>query len=203
VAPVSKSRNRAARQDSRRSDLLDAAAKLFRERGYHDTSMRDVAGAAGMLAGSIYYHFESKEDMLLAVYETAMRRAAEAVDEAMARETDPWKRLVAACSAHLEAMLSQTDYVQVMIRVLPRDGGKVAARMITLRDGYEAKFKRAIEELDLPANINRGMLRLMLLGALNWSQVWYRPGRDSPEVIAGHFLDILRRQLDVEPRRNS
>ena len=61
--------SRAPRQDNRRQQLLDVAARLFRERGYHVTSMRDIAREVGMLSGSIYYHFPSKEEMLLAVYE--------------------------------------------------------------------------------------------------------------------------------------
>src|ERR1700752_2149636 len=73
VAPMpassSPAASRAPRQDNRRVQLLDAAARLFRERGFHATSMRDIAKAVGMLSGSIYYHFNSKEEMLLAVYE--------------------------------------------------------------------------------------------------------------------------------------
>lgn len=77
---------RAPRQDNRRAQLLDAAAHLFSERGFHATSMRDIAKAVGMLSGSIYYHFESKEEMLLAVYEEGKRRIADEVDAAVAKD---------------------------------------------------------------------------------------------------------------------
>src|SRR6516225_9335501 len=85
--------SRLPRQDNRRLLLLDAAARLFSERGFHATSMRDLARAVGMLSGSIYYHFESKEEMLLAVYEEGVRRVAAAVEQAVADQTEPWKRL--------------------------------------------------------------------------------------------------------------
>src|SRR5271155_1146515 len=84
---------RPPRQDNRRGHLLDAAAKLFAERGFHATSMRDIAKAVGMLSGSIYYHFESKDEMLLAVYEQGVERMAQGVDEAMVLEAGPWERL--------------------------------------------------------------------------------------------------------------
>jgi AcrR family transcriptional regulator len=113
--------SRAPRQDNRRAQLLDAAARLFRERGYHATSMRDIAKAVGMLSGSIYYHFDSKEEMLLAVYEEGERRVAEAVDAAVAGETDPWQRLEAACAAHLAMLIAHRDFAQVMIRTLPQE----------------------------------------------------------------------------------
>src|SRR5258705_12512514 len=100
---------RAPRQDNRRAQLLDAAARLFRTRGFHATSMRDIAKAVGMLSGSIYYHFDSKDEMLLAVYEEGERRVAQAVDAAVVTETSPWRRLEAACAAHLRALIEHRD----------------------------------------------------------------------------------------------
>ncbi|MGH7917667.1 MAG: helix-turn-helix domain-containing protein, partial [Candidatus Binataceae bacterium] len=83
MSATSSAASRVQRQDNRRGQLLDAAARLFRERGYHATSMRDIAKAVGMLSGSIYYHFDSKEEMLVAVYEEGARRFSEAVDSAV------------------------------------------------------------------------------------------------------------------------
>ncbi|MGH7934905.1 MAG: TetR/AcrR family transcriptional regulator [Candidatus Binataceae bacterium] len=188
---------RTPRQDNRRAQLLDAAARLFRERGYHATSMRDIAKAAGMLSGSIYYHFESKEEMLLAVYEEGARRFGEAVDAATARENKPWVRLQVACAAHLRAMTAFRDYTQVMIRTSPDEAGQVGPRLRELRGEYESRFRRLIDELTLPAHVDRRYLRLFLIGGLNWSQVWYHPNGDSPEMVARRFLDALRCQLDI------
>lgn len=187
---------RAPRQDNRRQQLLDVAARLFRERGYHVTSMREIAHEVGMLSGSIYYHFPSKEELLLAVYEEGLRHIAERVDAAVARQSTPWERLEAGCAAHLEALLELSDYTQVMIRVLPPEGGKVAERLLELRDRYEARFRELIDALELPDSADRRYLRLLLMGGLNWSHVWYRPGGDPPAVIAHRMIDLLRRGLD-------
>jgi AcrR family transcriptional regulator len=188
---------RAPRQDNRRAQLLDAAAHLFSERGFHATSMRDIAKAVGMLSGSIYYHFESKEEMLLAVYEEGKRRIADEVDAAVASTTGPWMRLEAACAAHLRALLSHRDYSQAMIRARPQEAGAFAGRIRELRQDYEMRFRRLIEDLPLPPEIDRHYLRLLLFGALNWSQVWYHSGGDSPEIVARHFVSILRRPLQA------
>jgi AcrR family transcriptional regulator len=188
--------NRTLRQDNRRAQLLDAAARLFRERGFHATSMRDIAKAVGMLSGSIYYHFDSKEEMLLAVYEEGKRRVADAVDAAVASASDPWQRLEAACAAHLGALIAHRDYTQVMIRTLPQEAGALGPRIRDLRRDYEQRFRELIDALTLPPGIDRHYLRLLLFGALNWSQVWYNPGGDSPETVARRFLDTLRMRLE-------
>ena len=193
------SASRAPRQDNRRQQLLDVAARLFRERGYHVTSMRDIAHEVGMLSGSIYYHFSSKEELLLAVYEEGLRHIAEQVDAAVAGRNTPWERLEAGCTAHLEALLELSDYTQVMIRVLPPEGGKVAERLLELRDQYEARFRELIDALALPEAADRRYLRLLLMGGLNWSHVWYRPGGDTPAVIAHRMIDLLRQRLDRAP----
>jgi len=176
---------------------MDAAARLFRERGFHATSMRDIAKAVGMLSGSIYYHFQSKEEMLVAVYDEGKRRVAEAVDAAVAAETDPWQRLEAACAAHLGALIRNRDFTQVMIQTLPHEAGTAEGRIRELRRDYEQRFRRLIEDLNLPPEIDRRYLRLLLFGALNWSHVWYRTSGDSPEIVARRFLDTLRKQLEI------
>ena len=182
----------APRADNRVRLVLDAAARLFREKGYASTSMRDIATASGMLAGSLYYHFPSKEALLVAVYGEGVGHITSAVNAALARAGDPWERLERACAAHLESLLSESDYAQVVVRVRPDDVPEVAHELTALRDGYERTFAQAIHALPLSRPTDRRALKLMLLGALNWSQTWYRPGRDSPAGIARGFVRLLR-----------
>lgn len=190
---------RAPRQDNRRQHLLDAAAGLICRHGYHATSMRDIGRATDMLPGSIYYHFESKEELLVAVYAEGVHRIAERVDAAVARTSEPMKRLEAACVAHLEMLLADSDYAQVVVRVLPEDVPAVSARLTALRDDYEERFREFIAALALP-RARRRYARLTLLGALNAAQAWYRPGGDSPARIARRVLECLREPLAGESR---
>ena len=103
--------------------ILDRAACLFREKGFQGASVRDIAGSVGMLPGSLYCHFDSKEDLLVAVYAEGVQRLSRALEQALedaaAREEDAWQRLEAACVAHLQALLDGGDYAQVMVRVQP------------------------------------------------------------------------------------
>ncbi len=160
----------APRADNRLAGLLDAAARRFAERGYAGTTMRDIAEGAQMLPGSLYYHFASKEDLLVAVYEAGVRELEAAVAAATAGADDPWAQLEAACGAHLETILRDSDYAQVLIRVLPQDVPLLAERLTALRRRYEARWHGLVAALPLPPRTDRGALRLMLLGALNWTR---------------------------------
>ena len=193
---------RAPRSDNRGSEILDAAARLFREKGYAATSMRDIAERVSMLPGSLYYHFAAKEDLLIAVYEEGVRQISNGARSAAARKGGAWERLEAAAIAHIEALLGESDYAQVVVRVMPKDVPGVAARLIRLRDAYERLYTELIAELPLPKDTDRQALRLMLLGALNWSQGWYRAGgRLSPRSVARSFLKLIRQAQQTNAPR--
>jgi AcrR family transcriptional regulator len=189
---------RAPRADNRLPLILEEAARLFSAKGFHGASVRDIVGAIDMLPGSLYYHFPTKEALLAAVYAEGVRRISEAVEAAIAGRRDPWDRLEAACVAHLESLLNAGDYAQVVIRVRPSDAPSVAGELVKRRDEYERLFVELVQALPLARGVDRRSVRLMLLGALNWSQTWYHAGRDSPRGIARRFVALLRSQLDKE-----
>ncbi len=189
---------RVPRADNRLPLILDEAARLFAARGFHGASVRDIVRAIDMLPGSLYYHFATKEALLAVVYAEGVRRISESVEAAIAGRRDPWERLEAACVAHLESLLNAGDYAQVVIRVRPSDAPSVAGELVQRRDEYERLFVELLQALPLARGVDRRSARLMLLGALNWSQTWYHPGRDSPRVIARRFVNLLRGQPDRE-----
>lgn len=191
---------RAPRADNRLPQILDAAARLFRTQGFQGTSVRDIVRTVDMLPGSLYYHFATKEDLLAAVYSEGVRRISARVRTAIDQRNEPWARLEAACVAHLEAILEDDDYAQVVIRVRPADAPATDRRLIALRDEYEALIVQLVAALPLPRGTDRRTLRLMLLGSLNWSQTWYRPGRDSPKTIARRFVALLQQPLNGKHR---
>lgn len=189
--------SRAPRSDNRLPELLDSAARQFASRGYAATSMRDIAVAASMLPGSVYYHFSSKEELLVAVYSAGVKELEIAAAEAVQKESDPWLRLEALCRAHLETVLRDSDYAHVLIRVLPDDIPGAAERLRELRESYEDSFRDAVAQLPLTPRADRRALRLMLIGALNWAALWFNPqGRDSPRVLARKFVGLIKETQD-------
>ncbi len=191
-----KAEPRASRADNRLPQILDAAAAQFARNGFQGTSIRDIVRQVGILPGSLYYHFENKDQLLAAVYSEGVRRIGAAVTAAAA-DRSGWDRLEAACAAHLEALLVEGDFAQVVIRVRPSDAPAVATELIRLRDGYERIFVSIVGELELPAGTDRRALRMLLLGAMNWTQTWYRPGRLGPRRIARAYLRLLRGSLSI------
>jgi len=138
---------RTTHADSRLPKVLDEAARLFRTRGFEGTSVREIARAVGMLPGSLYCHFETKEALLVAVYVKGVQQITDAVQAAVDRESEPWDRLEAACIAHLEAILRDDDYAQVVVRVRPADVPVAHDSLISLRNQYEALFTGLVGEL--------------------------------------------------------
>src|SRR5262245_18145902 len=105
-----------------RQAVLDAAARLFRQRGYAAPSLRDIADAAGIQAGSLYYHFDSKEHIVAEVLRVGVESVLEGVSSAVARARAAVGRgvvlLEAAIRGHLEALLTHGDYTSANVRIL-------------------------------------------------------------------------------------
>jgi AcrR family transcriptional regulator len=181
--------------ENRREPLLEAAARLFGSQGYAATSIREIATAVGMLPGSIYYHFKSKDDLLLAVHTEGVEHFWAAYRQALAQAgPDPWQRLEAACVAHLDTLLAASPYAQIVTPEFTRSVPDAMRReMIAQRDRYEQEFIQLIEALPLAPDVDRRTLRLTLFGSLNFALNWYRPGRRTPAAIAADILSLLRR----------
>ena len=180
-----------SRPDSKRQEILEQAMALFGARGYGRTSMRDIAMAVGMLPGSVYYHFASKEALLSAVYEHAIDQAIAALNEAIAAQRDPWDRLEAAAVAHLRLLVTDGALAAV-VSERPNQPGFARAELVQQRDRYEVVFRRLIAAVPLPPGVKPGPFRLALLGALNWALTWFRSDGDPPEVVARDLFAVFR-----------
>jgi len=179
----------------RREQVLAAAAREFSAKGYEASSLRDIAAAAGVLAGSLYYHFKSKDDLFATVHEEGFTQLHAALDASLTGATDPWAKLEAACAAHLDQVVNGNDIAVVTAGSLFRTMRPALQRRLNRqRDAYEQRFRDLIDALPLPRKVDRTMLRLLLLGGLNWARLWYRPGKSPPPVIARRWVrDILAR----------
>ncbi|GLQ05596.1 TetR family transcriptional regulator [Sneathiella chinensis] len=171
---------------------MAAAAHLFNQRGYDATSMRDIAREAGMLAGSMYYHFPSKDDLIIATYEEGTRLISEAVIEATKDCHDPWERLTRAAMAHMNTLFGGNNFSILLCADISRTAPTLRSRLIEIRDSYDALFMELIEALPLPEDVDPTLLRLSLLGSLNWSSSWYRAGGQTPAQIGAFFVRLIR-----------
>lgn len=183
-----------AESNTLRHHLLLVAARAFHRHGYKGATLKEIAEAAGILPGSIYHYFRSKEDLFSQIHHAGFREINIALDKALAQVRDPRQRLEAACTAHLEMLVSDDALAGFTgSSLFNSDMGMLTGRLVKLRDAYEARFRALIEVIDLPRHIDRKVFRLALLGALNWTQVWYRHGKRSPTAIARALIDIYCR----------
>jgi AcrR family transcriptional regulator len=187
----------------RRERLIAAAAAVLERKGYEGASLREICALAGILPGSLYYHFKSKEDLFVTLHAEGFKQLNEAVDTALARHSEPWSRLEAACAAHLSLLVAGEDASLVtgtsLFQTAPAN---LQRRLNRDRDAYEARFREMIAALGLPPGVDPTLLRLNLLGALNWTRIWYRPGRKTPQQLAHELVQkILRGSLDTRSRR--
>lgn len=187
-----------AEKGARRDDILQAAAALFASKGYAATSIRDIADSVGLLSGSLYYHFTSKEEILLEAHARGVAQVTEAVRAAIEAHSEPWQTITAACQAHLSVLLGPSPFSQVITPQFPGSfEGALRQTLLDQRNDYEALLKGLVADLSLPDQVDARLFRLALLGALNWAQTWYREsGPSSPEEIANDIIDMFRNQLD-------
>lgn len=170
----------------RKAEIVEAAASCFMERGYHATGIDDVARRLGCTKGRIYHHYASKTDLFFAVHREGMARLFAAQERPLPASGDGLAILRDMLLAHANAMLEHHTYETVVAQgvqvhrfeATTPDQRATMQELIDSRDRFEALFKRAIE-----AAIADGSMRPLdvsvtakvLLGALQWSIIWYRP----------------------------
>jgi TetR/AcrR family transcriptional regulator, cholesterol catabolism regulator len=175
--------------------VLQAAARLFRERGFEATTVREIARAAGVLPGSLHYRYPSKAALLLAMMKRGVEADLQCVRAAITTARDPVERLRLALRARLRFLLSR-DAAQVVLYEWRSLKGAAREEMIRLRDGYESFWTGLIHEAAgtgrLRPGIDLRILRFLVFGALNYVAVWYSPrGRRSPDEIADAFWAFI------------
>ena len=184
----------------RRRQIIAAASELFARNGFEGTSIREIGAASGVLSGSLYYHFPSKEDLLFTVHQeslTAMRRE---VEVAIAEITEPWQRLEEAIVAHCRILLGGS--VTRAILTPPRYYNLRGVRkLVRQRDEYEQIFARLIDDLPLKAGCDRHAFRLSLLGAMNWTVFWFNAGGRLSVEDVGRQIALMIRGAAIDPPR--
>jgi len=176
---------------ARKQEILEIAAQLFATKGYRGTSIRDIGNRAGVLGGSLYHHIKSKNALFVELHNAALDAAAERIEQAVAKVHNPAARLEAACVTFVEIQVDVDSLTFPMMsdfREVPDD---VRKELIARRDRFENFFRRLVDELALPPEIDRSVYRNALLAQLNSVPNWYRPGRLSAAEIGRQIALIF------------
>jgi len=174
---------------------------VFRQRGFHGTTMQRIADAVGLQKGSLYHHITSKEELLHEVVIAGLTQLGDRLETVVNSSLDPAEKLRQLIETHIHYAAENLDIATVVLFEHRAMLGFPALRdeYVARRDFFESQFRRAIQE-----GVNGGEFSLVdvpivaqaLLGAHNWLVMWYRPeGRLSPQEIATIIADTFLRGL--------
>jgi len=190
--------------------ILQAAAGLFREKGYAAVSLRDIADAVNMKTGSLYYHFDSKESLVEEILtlgtQGAMAASMEAV-AALGQSADPVDKLEAVFSAHTRFLHHEEDFASANLKILNQVPPAIRERHVRQDREYGDFVAAIIDEIaqthGLAPGMDRSVLRMLCFGAMNWSISWFDPKGHSPAEIAGQLMTMVRRGALAAPEASS
>jgi TetR/AcrR family transcriptional regulator, cholesterol catabolism regulator len=172
-----------------RADVVAAAGRLFAERGYHGTSMRDLGRELGLHGSSLYSHISSKEDLLVDVVQRAADLFEIAASQALAVDGDSRDRLRALIAGHIDVLLDHVDEARTFLYEARSLDEPHRSRVLDARNAYERVFREVLDE-----GVAHGAFRpdldpvvtgILILSVLNAIDRWYRPdGRlDRPALV--------------------
>jgi TetR/AcrR family transcriptional regulator, cholesterol catabolism regulator len=177
----------------RRSELTRQAARLFAQKGYHGTSIGDIAEALGVQKGSLYSHISSKEDLL---YDTLSEGAAafHASLDTIPDDSTPVEKIRLALRGHLRVVAEQLDVATVFVQEWRYLEGERRDEFVAERRRYEERIRDLLREGrdlgDLRSDLDEVAAALLLLSAANWAYTWLQPGRET-DALADRFLALL------------
>jgi AcrR family transcriptional regulator len=185
---VKRKPRRATNESNRRDALLRVSARLFREKGFDGTTIRDISAAADMHSGSPFYHFKTKQDILVAVMEQGLAEGLRKTEAVMALPLPAEQRLIKLIRAHLGTILEDgSDFIPVLLYDWRSLSSANRRRVVALKDRYDALWQQVIDELQAAGHMpgDAQLMRLLILGAVNWTGTWFRPGgRLSLDAVA-------------------
>lgn len=188
---------------NRRADLVRAAARLFRDKGFDGTSVRDIADAVGMRSGSPFYHFKSKQEILAAVMEEGLTAGLPAAEAIVAGTLAPRAKFRALVRAHLEIVLAEGhDFIPVLLYDWRCLTPELRLRVQRLRDRYDQLWQDVVAELADAGLLHSDgkVARLLLTGAINYTVLWFKAGQGCDlDQLADEVLAMFLHPQEAAP----
>ena len=188
----------------KKREILEAASRVFRDRGLHAAGMRDIAAELGMAVGNLYYYFRDKEDLLAFVQESALSRLLEIAARVRTLDLPADGKLRLLLEEHVVSLNDPEEGTPGSLAHLEVEalGEERRAAVMARRDEYEQVVRSLIEE-----GMGQGVFRqvdskvatLALLGSVNWTVKWFRPGGGkSAREIGQQIAEMMVRSLGNE-----
>jgi AcrR family transcriptional regulator len=184
-----------------RDQILQASAKIIRQKGYHAASMQDIAEAVNLKKASLYHHFSSKQEILLALLDQALDLLIEQISVVIARDIPADEKLCQAMRVYLGSLDEHAALTSVLLLEHRSLDPEFHHRHLPRRDRFERLWRDLIQE-GMQAGLFRqtdpSMTARALLGVMNWTITWYRPdGLYSSGQISDRFAALILDGLRV------
>ncbi|UZW57784.1 TetR/AcrR family transcriptional regulator [Sphingobium sp. JS3065] len=196
--PAQKEAERAAKRDA----VLRAAVRMFNERGFHATSLDDVAATLGISKRTIYHYLANKDQVLLECITIGLHQLLEAAEEARREPGDGRHRLTRFLRRYAE--VNMEDFGRCVIRtgveaLSPESLPRYRQLKREIDAALRTMIQEAIDEGSI-APVDVKLAAFTLAGALNWPARWHDPEGPLPvDSIAVMLVDILTKGLDPRP----
>lgn len=190
------------RRKSRQDEVYAAAAKLFATKGYHATRVQDIADELGILKGSLYYYFSSKEDLLVKITEGRIEKLLEAIQAIADTGYPPRQKIALAIDEHLRFFQEHVHIYTIFVREQLADINKRTANNARkMNRVYQQLWKEMLEEGiaagEFRADIDTELIMRAILGLCNYTWTWYDPtGRVQIRELARIFTDLILSGID-------
>jgi AcrR family transcriptional regulator len=188
--------------ESTAARILEAATEQFFTRGYHGASMKDLADDVGMRSASLYYHFDSKEELLVAIMRGTLEALAATVRAAVAVHDDPVDALRTAVTTHIEFHVERHREVFLCDAELRALSPEARAEIVALRDSYEEIFRAALARGRDAGRLTVPHVELVtrsLLASCSGVAFWFRPGGAlAVDEVAAVYVDLFLRALQAK-----
>ena len=186
-----------------REKILDASAQIIRQKGYHAASMQDIAEAVNLQKASLYHHFSSKQEILLALLDQAMDILIERISKVLVQDIPADEKLRQAMRVYLGTLDEHSDLTSVLLLEHRSLNPEYHDRHIPRRDRFERLWREMIQEgveSGVFAQTDPALAGRALLGVMNWTITWYRPdGKFSSGQLSDRFATLFLDGLRGHP----
>ncbi len=195
AAPKNLPNRTSTRRARDRDEIIDAAARVFRRRGYRASTVEDIAAELGILKGSLYHYINSKQELLYEVVVSPLQVANTKLGAVLGDESSVESRLRGAFRSHMEVIRDEFPRLSIALTERLELPDEQLSELRELMRRYEQQWEDVIEEGIIAGVFRPGldarMTTLAFLGMLNWASQWYRrEGAESAEEIGAIFADI-------------
>jgi AcrR family transcriptional regulator len=197
-----------------RDHILEAAAQIISEKGYHAASMQDIAEAVSLQKASLYHHVSSKQEILFELLEKALDLLIEQQENVIALPLPPEEKLRVAMKGYIKTLTDHQALSSVLLLEHRSLEPELRLRHIAKRDRYEGLWRALLQDghdSGVFNSVDPVFAARALLGVMNWTITWYKPGGTlTAGQIANQYADLLLNGLllradspDVSPRKRN